>query len=54
MEEEEALVGEDEESVAVAVGTAVAAPALVFVSEDVPGVLTNFARERHLLGSKCD
>ena len=43
MEEEEALVGEDEEAVLVAEVAAVAAPVLVFVSEDVPGVLDYLA-----------
>jgi len=54
VEEEEALVGEDEEAVAVAVVAAVAAPALVFVSEDVPGVLDNLAHECHLWGCRYD
>ena len=48
VEEEEALVGEDEESVLVAVVAAVAAPVLVFFSEEVLGVLDNLAHELHL------
>ena len=48
VEEEEALVGEDEEAVLVAVVAAVAAPVLVFFSEEVLGVLDNLAHELHL------
>jgi len=52
VEEEEALVGGNEEAVLVA---EVAAPALVFVSEDVPGVYSITLLMSDTCGpSRCD